>query len=378
MPSPDLTDLVDLVLYDKDPYDLVQRAILDATVKLPGWIPREGNTELVLLEGTGLQVAEAVYAINRLPGAVLDVLLRLFGITRNVGTAPTADVRFNVADLVGHVIPAGTRVSLDLGGTAEPLVFATDAAVLVAAGSNSAVAAATATRATALGNGVPAGTLLAVETQIAWVNTAQLETPPVDGIDPEAEADWRARALRMFQTLRSTLVLPDDFTAEALGFPGVYRATTVDRWDSTAAGGAGAVANGHVSTFVLGEGGVALSSGAKADLAAQMQAKASADLVVHVADPVVTPVNVAVTVHRFVDWATADVAANVTDALQAYLSPDAWDWDTVVRRNELIGLLSDVDGVRYVEVLTTPAADVNLPGAAALASAGSLAVTVNG
>src|SRR4051794_20833934 len=114
MPSPDVTDLVELTLYDKGPFDLVDRALADAAPKLPGWVPREGNTELVLLEAMALPVAELIYAVNRLPGAVLDVLLRLYGITRNLGAPAAATVRFTLADALGHNLPAGTRVALPL------------------------------------------------------------------------------------------------------------------------------------------------------------------------------------------------------------------------------------------------------------------------
>lgn len=379
MPSPDLTDLVDLTLYDKGPFDLVDRALADSVVKLPGWVPREGNTELVNLEGMALVVAELIYAVNRLPGAMMDVQLRFLGVTRNLGAAPTAVVRFAVGDLLGHELPAGTRVMLDLGGTADPLVFQTDAPQVIPAGVPSIDVAVTATRSTALANGVAAGTPLVILDAIPWLDAATIAPggAPVAGVDEEAEADWRARGRQLFTTLRSTLVLPRDFTAAALNWPGVYRATTIDDWDPTAGGGAGAVAIGHVTVAVLGEGNVALSPAAKALLAADLDSKAQANLAVHVVDPTVTAVPVTVTVHRFDSFDDATVAANVTAALQAYLSTDAWPWETTVRRFNLIGLLSAVEGVAYVEVLTAPAADVVLPGVAPLATLGALAITVN-
>lgn len=379
MPSPDLTDLVDLTLYDKGPFELVDRALADAVVKLPGWRPLEGNTELVILEGVGLTVAELIYAVNRLPGAIMDVQLRFLGVTRNLGSAPTAVVRFALGDTLGHELPAGVRVLLDLGGTADPLVFTTDAPVVAAAGPLTVDSAATATRSTALANGVPAGTALTILDSIPWLNGATIAPAgePVDGVDEEAEADWRARGRQLFTTLRSTLVLARDFTADALNWPGVYRATTIDDWDATALAGAGDVAIGHVSTYVLGEGNVPLSGGAKTALAASMDAKAQANLAVHVGDPTVTPVAVTATVHRLAAYTAAAVQANVVAALEQYLSTDTWQWEAVVRRNDLIGVLDAVEGVRYVESLTTPAADVNLPGAAPLADSGVLTITVN-
>jgi uncharacterized phage protein gp47/JayE len=332
---------------------------------------------MVLLEGLARIAGEEIFAVNRIPGAVMDVQLRLFGITRNLGTAPAATVRFALNDALGHQINAGTRVALDLGAGVDPLVFVTDASVVAAPGALTLDAPVTATRSTAAANGVAVGTALIVLDPVAYVNGATVLVAPVGGVDPETTDDWRARGQQLFQSLRSTLVLPRDFTAEALNFPGVYRATTVDNWDPTLAGGAGGAANGHVTVAVLGELGVFLSGAAKADLEAVLAGKTLANLAVHVVDPTVTPVDVAVTVHRYDDWLAADVAANVDAALHEYLNTDAWDWSPTVRRNELLALVDGVDGVRYVEALTTPAADVALPGAAPLASAGSVAVTVN-
>src|SRR3954451_10720454 len=112
MPSPDLSQYNPLILLDKAPSDLVARALTDAAVKLPGWTPREGNTEMALLEVMALTVSEDIFAINPLPDAVLDVLIRLFGIPRILGTPATGTATFTLSDNLGHTIPAGTRVRL--------------------------------------------------------------------------------------------------------------------------------------------------------------------------------------------------------------------------------------------------------------------------
>src|SRR5687768_10446156 len=110
--TPDLSDYVDLTLYDRDAAALVERALLDATLKLPGWVPREANTEVVLIEALALELVELVYAVNRLPSAVTMALLGLFDVTRDDGTAPTVDIEVTAVDAAGYTVPAGTLFRL--------------------------------------------------------------------------------------------------------------------------------------------------------------------------------------------------------------------------------------------------------------------------
>lgn len=374
MPSPDLRAYSSLTLYDADPRALVDRAITDALVKFPDWTPREGNTEVALVEALALEVSEAVFAINRLPDAVVEVLMRLFGITRNLGAKPTVTATFTVSDNLGHVIPAGTRVRLPVG--TDYVDFTTDAAIAVAPGATTGVANLTSVTNTAEANGTAAGTPLVLVDAVAYVETVVTATPVGAGADPETAESWRSRAVTVFASLSSTLVLPGDFTAAALQWPTVYRATTLDRWDPTLSGGAGGTANGHVTVAVLGAGNALLSAPDKANLLANLDARAYGALVIHVVDPTITNVNVTATVKALASASPATVQADAIAAVQAYLSPSAWEWAGTVRVNELIALLDGVAGVDYVVSVTAPAADVALAGAAPLANAGVVTITV--
>lgn len=374
MPSPDLRNYIDLGIYDREPAELVDRALLDATAKLPGWTPREGNTEVVLIEALALIVAEAIYATNRLPGAVVEVLLRLFGVERSEGVAPTATATFTLSDDAGHTVPAGTVVRLELGGLAEPVLFTTDEDLVVAAASSSGTVAITAATGTAEANGIAAGTNLDVLSAVLFVDGAELATAVSGGADPEDDLAWLNRGVERLSRLTDSLVLPEHFTSYALEDVRVYRATTIDNTDP-AVGPAGANA-GHVTVVVEGSGGVDLSAGVMTELEDAMELKALANLNVHVIAPTVTDVDVTATVRRLAGYTDAEVQANVEAALTAYLSPDVWPWAATVRRNELIALLDGVAGVDYVESLTDPAADVGLTGYGPLANAGVLTITV--
>lgn len=373
-PLPDTSPYHYLALYDRDPVDLKDRALLELQARFPELVLREGLIETVLIEALALVVAELVYAINRLPDAVFDVLLRHYGIERELGAPATVEVRFTVADVLGHEIPAGVRVRLELAASGAFLEFLTDESLTIPAGQAVGIVTATATTNTSAGNGTPALTALEVLDPIAYVDAAETATIVTDGADAEDDASLRARAVTRFSRLTASLALPHQFASQALEDPAVGRALALDLYDP----GVGPVGGnpGHLTVAAGSTTGAALSAGAKADLEAALEAMAVAHLDVHVIDPTVTAVPVTVTVLRLAGYTDAQVIANVTAALETWLDPATWPWSGTVHRNEIIPLIDGVDGVDRVVTLTAPAADVVLAGVAPLADAGAIAVTV--
>jgi uncharacterized phage protein gp47/JayE len=370
----DLTAYIDLTVYDRDPSELVERAVVDAAGKLPGWVPREGNTEMVLLESMGLQVAELVYAINRVPAAVVEAALRIYGVTRDPGAPPTTTVRFDFLDTLGHTVPAGTKVRFN-PGDGTTVIFTTDTDATADPGDSFATVAATGAKNTSIANGIPSGELLDILETLMSVNQAETASTIGNGRDPETARAWLERGIQRFARLNDALVLPLHFTSYALEEPAVARATTIDMYDP-ATGPDPGDNPGHVTTAVIGPGGTALSGGAKTTLETAMQARASAHLVVHVVDATVNDVDVTVQVARVSSFTDAEVIANVEAALLAYLDPDVWAWGGTVWRNELISIIDQAAGVDRVVTLTTPAADLVLTGVGPLAAADALTVTV--
>lgn len=373
MASPDVSGYVDLRLYDRTPADLLEVALADISSKFPGFAPRAGSVERVLLEALALLAAEQVYAINRLPSAIAVVLLRLFGADRSEGSPPTTTVTFNLVDDLGHTIPAGTRISLSSGSDGESLIFTTDVELVVDPGDTSGTVAATAGIPTDEANNTPSGTAVALLDSVTSVETAELASAVVGGAPPESDAEWLDRGRARLLRLSDALVLARHFTEFALEHPEVTRATTIDLWNADTA----ATDTGHVTVAVAGPAGALLDASDKDDLEAEMENAAVAGLTVHVVDPTITDVDVEVTVKRLDGYSNAEVAAAVTDALADYLSPDTWAWGDTVRRNELIALIDRTAGVDYVETLTVPALDLTLTGIAPLARLGTPTVTVN-
>lgn len=290
MPSPDARAYIDLTILDKDPQTLYEDAETQLQTELPEWVPREGNTEVLLLEAMAAQVAEAVYAINRLPDGIMEALLLLFGIERDSGTPPVANIQFTVVNSLGYTIPAGSEVRLDLSGGLEPILFTTNIDLVIPNGSTTGSVLATGDRFTADANNIPANTALEVLESIIYIESAKLVSITTGGTDPEDDAEYFSRGASRFSRLSETLVLPKHFTAYVLENPSVARATTLDNWDGS--GGAPGDDPGHVTVAVYGNG-TTLSTGVKNALQAEMEALATVNLQVHVIDPTIT--NIAVT-----------------------------------------------------------------------------------
>lgn len=369
--TPDLTTYNSLVLYDADPTDLVNRAVIDAAAKTPEWVPVDGNWEMVLFEASGLVAAEVVYSINRVPDATITGLLGLFGVSPAPGEQATATLTFTLSDALGHTVPAGTVVEATIG--TNPVQFTTDDDAVVAPGDTTATVAITSVDPTAAANGIAGGTVLTLITAVPFIDSVTLASAVTAGADPETDTDFLNRGVQRFARLNDSLVLAPQFVTEVIStYLQVFRATVVDNWNA----GTSSSAPGHVTVAVLGSAGATLTSGDKAAIQADLQSKALVNLAVHVIDPTVTNVNVTASLHSVSGQDPAAVHDAVVAALGAYLSTDTWPWAGIVRVNKLLNVIENVAGVDYVDTLTVPSADVTLSGVAPLARLGTATITV--
>lgn len=129
MPSPDVRRFVDLTLYDRESQSIYTDALNYARVALPEFQPREGSVEVVMLQAVAVEVAELVRSINRLPGGVVQVLLRLMDIQRSDGVLPTCTVQLSAPTNSEADIPSGVRMFYQSTLDAPVLVLTSDAAV---------------------------------------------------------------------------------------------------------------------------------------------------------------------------------------------------------------------------------------------------------
>lgn len=129
MPNPDVRRYYDMTLFDRDSQSIYLEAINYARTALPEFQPREGSIETVLLQAMALEVAELVRSVNRLPGGILQVLLRLLDVQRSEGTLPTATVHLSGATATEYDLPAGIRLFYQQSIDTDPFVLVTDTAV---------------------------------------------------------------------------------------------------------------------------------------------------------------------------------------------------------------------------------------------------------
>jgi uncharacterized phage protein gp47/JayE len=392
MSSPDISTYVDLTLYDADPSTLVNRMIVNSQLLLPGWTAEAGLPEVTIAQGLALEIAELVFAVNRLPSATVQALLQLFGVTRNPGTAAGGSVTFTTSGLTATTVPAGTELQLQLGS--QSYLFTTNTSLTVAAGTTSGTVAVTCSIPAAAPNGTAAGTALTVLGVLPAVNTAVMAATVAGGADPETVPAWLNRGSQTLQTLSSALTLPAQFTPAALAVAGagVYRAHTTSNWNPTLSGGTGGASQGCVTVSVLGEGGAVLSAAAITSVQTALTAQAAAGLAVFVAAANVTTVPVTCTVWQEPGYTVSQVQANIAASLAAPLSSggaglstDLWPFtnpngalNSTVRLNDLIAVITQTAGVAFVVSMAAPAGDVQLPGVAPLAELGTVTVAVEG
>ena len=300
MSNPDLTEYIDLALVDLDQQDLFDAALVLARTAFPEWQPREGNIEVVLMETLAEMVSETVYSINRLPGAVTEVLLSMYGIERDAGDAPTTTLTFYMNGTLGYTIPAGTSVSIAVSEDVEPVVFETDGELVIPAGQATGTIGATGTTYTADVNGVAANTLVETNEMLIYVDYIKTASVVTGGRDEEDDDSYLSRGVQRFQRLTDTLMLPKHFTAAAMEQEYVELATTLDNYNPAGDGdNNGPVGNdvGHVTVAVYGDG-ENVSAPNKALLQSYFDTNSLTALEVHIINPTLNTVNVTATVVR--------------------------------------------------------------------------------
>lgn len=352
-PSADIGAYVDLRIFDVPSQELVDAMITMYGISNPGWLPNEGNTEILLMEAIALGVAENVAVINRLPGAVVEAILALAGVSKDFGAPATATATVNVADGLGYTIPTGTRFYLQLA-TGDVVVFLSQPPDLqIASGATTATVSLITQLNTAAANGVAAPARLVLADQLNMVQTVLLASTVAGGRDPETDMAWRDRGVARLQRLSDTLVVPTQFNAAIDEDPRVGRVMTVDLWDgSVATPGAVGSNPGHITSAVLDPTGLPLSTATLTDLQNITQAKAAAMLSVHVVNAVLDTITAVVSIRTKGGSIPAAVATAVIAAIRNYVNPITWVAGVPLRHNEFVSLIDQVPGVDYVVSVT--------------------------
>ncbi|QFG14840.1 baseplate J protein [Arthrobacter phage Lymara] len=365
-------EALNLLNYGTEP-DLVAAATAYAMAALPEWQPRAGNTEMVLMESLAVMLGPEILAIQMLPGQIVEQLMKLYGVARNPGAPVIGRVQFTVTNSSPtQTIPAGTRLRLPIAGTGETVDFFTkDELQIITSESSTGQVDIYAEYLGTVGNATPAGTSLDVVDTLSFVEGVVTVGVLSGGLGLEADQEFQGRASATLARLTSTLVLPESFQFAAASRPEVGRAKVFDLYNPAQPLVNPAV--GFVTVALADANGAALPGSVTSEIASWLAGQALASLKVSVIDPTFTTVNVTVSVKASPGFTTAQVQANVTAALSAWLNPKTWDWNPVVGQYAIVAKVAAAAGV--AEVTSAPA-NIALAGKAPLPTLGTVTVNV--
>lgn len=352
--------------------DLVDAAVTHIQAVMPEWVPRSGNTEIVLLEALAIMIGPEILSLQLLGPRVVEQVMGLAGVTRSDGVAATGRVKLTVTNSSPtQVIPAGTRLRLVLDSSVGSVdLFTTEDLSIITSETLIGQVDVITDRLGALPNGAPSGTLLAVVDNLPFIAGAELSAAMLGGADPESDDVFFARAASVLARQNSTLVHPEQFEFAALSRAGTGRARVLDNFDPAAPG---VTTYGHVTVAVAGVDGLALGAPAMEDTRLSLVKQALASLTIHVIAPTYTVIDLPVTVKAAPGWEAADVEASVEAALTAWVNPLTWDWNDSATQFEIVAVVAAAPGVKEV---TAAPSTIALTGVAPLPTLGTVTVTV--
>lgn len=362
MSSPDWTPYVDLTIFDEDATTLFDMAIEYARTVLPEWVPEPGSIEVVLLEAVATEAANVIQAINRVPGAVTETLLKLFGVERSDGTLASGSIQVIAVNSNGYILAAGTPFAYFPPDGTTPLVYLTDEDLIIPNGQISGTVQVSAQAVGVDYNEPGAGAAVQLLETVPFVQSASFLTAPSGGADPESDDTFFLRAVNTLRSYSAALTTASQIEAYVLAnYPEVYRCKVFNR--SRAADRdtsvSGFIPESHVGyslvTIAAQNSNTSdptdtiISASLRQEIQDDLTARVNPGLVVEVVNAEIVDVGVAVTLKKLDGFTGDQVEAAVRTALIDYLSPNNWNWDQKVRVNELISLIDRVQGVQYVQ-----------------------------
>ena len=352
MTSPDITPYSDLTIYDQQPDQVYDTSIDYARVAIPEWRPVTGSIEDAIFQAASGVSAELLGAINRVPASILEALLKLFGIDRLTGTAPTGEVLIEFIDSFAHTIPRGTRFGwYDNSDLDNPIlyVFETIADVTSIEGESSAVAEIQGIQSVQYPD-LQDGTPFRVLSGNSNIYRATLNNDLTAGADPETDSDYFTRAITLLRSYSAALVLPQQFESYMLSnYNAVYRAKAFSRLDPDSAEIANVLpVDGQLTIYACGLNGASLSYELTNQIESDLTDRAVAGLVIHVVPPLLVPIEVDAIVVVQPTYNATVVLNAVKKRLEEYLTPNYWSWGDQIFYNEVVNAIDAVPGVARV------------------------------
>lgn len=364
-----MADYFVTVPIETDSQTLKARAVDALKAKWEGWTDNDADQEVVQIEAVAPMAADCAAAASRMfPAAFRAFGTKLAGVAYEAGSPATTTASFNLTDTDGHQIPAGFEVDVD------GYAFAVETTVDVPSGSDTISGVVITSTVFGAEQNDLAGTTITPIGSLSFIEDVVLDAPTGGGSDAETDPAYENR-LVIEQRLRAkTLVTPPNFEADAQFEPGVDRAIAIKD-------------NARNLTVVLTDvNGEPVSTAIKDRINDRWEVYKQVNTTFNLPDATYTTIDITYEVAAYPGFDPVDLVSRIDASLALWLAPNQWGrpknfgdpgtkgWynEPVVRRNKVIDLIGDVEGVNYVVSLSIngTGADVNLPGTVALTRPG--------
>lgn len=272
----DFTPYVNLTVYDAQPVDIYLAAIDLARRTLPEFTLRQGTPEDALFQAFSYMSALSVGSINRLPSRLMEGLVKMVGMERRYGARAQVVVDLTARDNdTESVIPAGTVFSYveTVGGISTQFTYQSveDIVIPSHATTPQTVQAVLYSQLVGLHPVMSSGDILTPLSVVSDLDSVVVATtitindPPddvypfVNGIEPESDIDYLARARTFLSSLNETLVTAKQVQSYVLAnYSNVGRCLVRDltKYDETSASQSARIGGtdkpGYATVYVYG------------------------------------------------------------------------------------------------------------------------------
>jgi hypothetical protein len=213
-----------------DASTFIQTGLNNIANTLPGWQPREGNLEVLLLEQFAMMTAEAAAVAAQVPVAIFEYYGNLIGITQGIGSTMNITTTWTLASGTSQptTISAGTAASISINGVTYTFTTDVDLIINPSVVSSGSVTMTAATAGSSY-NVISSGSYLTPTYSTFQVASVQITSINISGADAETTSTYLNRLSNALTVYTSRPITTNDYATLASTVSGVNRTTAVNQ-----------------------------------------------------------------------------------------------------------------------------------------------------
>lgn len=194
--------------------------------RFPDYVPRPSQIDTAIIQANALLVQELSILVREVSVEIFTAFASKFlGVDRVVANRATGAAEFETVDDSGHLIPAGTQISVK-AANGEIIAFETTDDLSIGSGDTTGEVAIIAVESGKAASGLSGYASLL--TNLDSVLAVSLVGTTINGRDDETLDEYVARMVRRLRIYAPRPILPGDFAELALDLDGVQRALVRD------------------------------------------------------------------------------------------------------------------------------------------------------